>query len=394
MNSRIQSLKEKFRSVFPDAAPTVFSASGRTELGGNHTDHQHGRVLCAAVSLDTVACAAANGSDIIRIHSEGYEPFEVPAKFSQPSVDEFGTSAALVRGVVSRIIELGYTVGGFDACIESDVLPGSGLSSSAAFEVLIGTVINHFFCEGKLSPADIARIGQYAENVYFGKPCGLMDQMASAVGGAVAIDFADPNDPVVRRIDFDFSVSGHALCIIDTHSEHGDLTEDYAAITHEMGAIAKCFGTEHLRQVDEDKFRSAIPEIRAFCGDRAVLRAMHFFAENNRAAAEAEALERGDFPAFLNLVNESGFSSALLLENIWSPADPQRQAVTLALAIGRELLCGRGAIRVHGGGFAGTVQAFVPNDILESFTQGMERIFGSGCCHVLSIRNFGGCVIE
>ena len=394
MTTRIDSLKEKFRVAFPKAVPTVFSAPGRTELGGNHTDHQHGRVLCAAVNLDTVACAAVNGSNTIRIRSEGYAPFEIPTKFSAPTAEEFGTSAALVRGVVSRIIDLGYTVGGFDAYICSDVLPGSGLSSSAAFEVLIGTIINHFFCTDKLRPEEIAQIGQYAENIYFGKPCGLMDQMASAVGGAVAIDFADPATPIVRRIDFDFAASGCTLCIIDTRSEHGDLTEDYAAITREMGAVAAHFGKEHLRNVDENEFRAAIPEIRQRCGDRAVLRALHFFAENKRAALEADALEHSDFPAFLNLVNESGISSVLLLENTWSPAEPRRQAVTLALAIGKELLGGRGAIRVHGGGFAGTVQAFVPNDILTDFIAGMENIFGSGCCHILNIRASGGCIIE
>ncbi len=394
MNARIDNLKEKFRSLFPESEPVIFSAPGRTELGGNHTDHQHGRVLCAAVELDILACAAPNGTDKIRIHSEGYAPFEVAIVDTAPVLGEENTSAALVRGIAARISELGYAVGGFDAYVVSEVLPGSGLSSSAAFEVLTGTIINHFFCADKLRPEEIAQIGQYAENVYFGKPCGLMDQMASAVGGAVAIDFADPASPVVRRIDFDFTASGYTLCIIDTRSEHGDLTEDYAAITREMGAVAARFGKEHLRDVDENTFRAAIPEIRKICGDRAVLRALHFFAENKRAALEAEALEQGDFARFLALVNESGNSSALLLENLWSPAAPARQALTLALAIGKELLGGRGAIRVHGGGFAGTVQAFVPNDILTDFTAGMESIFGSGCCHALKVRSSGGRIEE
>lgn len=394
MNSRIDNLKSKFRVLFPARAPVIFSAPGRTELGGNHTDHQHGRVLCAAVELDIMACAAPNGLDVIRIHSEGYVPFEIPVGSSAPVPGEENTSAALVRGIAARIGELGYPVGGFDAYIVSEVLPGSGLSSSAAFEVLMGTIINHFFCGGRLRPEEIAQIGQYAENVYFGKPCGLMDQMASAVGGAVAIDFADPTAPAVRRIDFDFAATGYALCIVDTRSEHGDLTEDYAAITREMGAVAACFGKEHLRDVDESEFRDAIPDIRTQCGDRAVLRALHFFAENKRAALEAEALEQGDFPRFLALVNESGNSSAMLLENLWSPAAPHRQAMTLALAIGRELLGGSGAIRVHGGGFAGTVQAFVPDNILSAFTAGMESIFGAGCCHALKVRNSGGRIVE
>ncbi len=394
MNARIDTLKEKFRAVFPDGALTIFSAPGRTELGGNHTDHQHGRVLCAAVESDILACAAPNGLGLIRIHSEGYAPFEIPADCSAPVADEVNTPAALVRGIAARITELGCTVGGFDAYIVSDVLPGSGLSSSAAFEVLIGTVINHFFCADKFRPEEIAQIGQYAENVYFGKPCGLMDQMASAVGGAVAIDFAAPAAPIVRRIDFDFAAAGYTLCIIDTRSEHGDLTDDYAAITREMGAVASCFGKTHLRDVDEAQFRAAIPDIRNQCGDRAVLRAMHFFAEDKRAALEAEALEHGDFTRFLSLVNESGESSAMLLENLWSPAAPHKQAMTLALAIGKELLGGSGAIRVHGGGFAGTVQAFVPNDRFDFFKAGMEGIFGSGCCHALKVRSRGGCIVE
>ena len=394
MSTRIAKLKEKFHAAFPSGVPTTFSAPGRTELGGNHTDHQHGRVLCAAVELDILSCAAPNGLGLIRICSEGYAPFGIALDELSPRENELNTSAALVRGVAARARELGYAVGGFDACIVSDVLPGSGLSSSAAFEVLLGTMINHFFCGGALSPVEIAKIGQYAENIYFGKPCGLMDQMASAVGGTVAIDFADPSGPVVRCVDYDFACSGHTLCIVDTRSEHGDLTGDYAAITREMGAVAACFGKSVLREVSETEFRAALLDVREKCGDRAVLRAMHFFAEDRRAALEADALEAGDFASFLKLVNESGTSSALLLENIWSPAEPRRQAMMLALAVGRELLGGTGAIRVHGGGFAGTVQAFVPNDKLEIFKSGMENIFGSGCCHALRVRAAGGCVVE
>ena len=392
--TRIENLKAKFSAIFPNSIPTVFSAPGRTELGGNHTDHQHGRVLCAAVEPDILACAAPNGTELMRIHSEGYEPIEIALQELTPHADERNTSAALLRGVAARIRELGFSIGGFDACIISDVLPGSGLSSSAAFEVLIGTIINHFFCGGALTPAETARIGQYAENVYFGKPCGLMDQMASAVGGAVAIDFADPDSPEVRRIDFDFAASGHTLCIVDTRSEHGDLTDDYAAITREMGSVASHFGKAVLREVDEGAFRTAIPDIRKVLGDRAVLRALHFFAENRRAELEAEALEAGDFSRFLELVNDSGASSAQLLENTWSPSAPQRQAVPLALAVGRELLGGTGAIRVHGGGFAGTIQAFVPNGRLSHFRGGMESIFGPGCCHAIIIRSSGSCIIE
>lgn len=394
MNSRISELKDTFRAAFPGSAPAVFSAPGRTELGGNHTDHQHGRVLCAAVEAAALACAAPNGLEVIRIHSEGYAPFEVSLAELDPHAGEAGSSAALVRGIAARMTELGCTLGGFDACVVSDVPAGSGLSSSAAFELLIASIMNSFFCGGRFSPVELAGIGQYAENVYFGKPCGLMDQTASAVGGAVAIDFADPAAPIVRRIDFDFSSSGYTLCIIDTRSEHGDLTDDYAAITREMGSAAGFFGREFLRDVDEGEFRAAIPRLRELYGDRAVLRGLHFFAEDRRAALEAEALEAGDFLRFLALVNESGASSALLLENIWSPAAPQRQAIALALAIGKDLLGGEGAIRVHGGGFAGTVQAFVPNGQLADFTAGMEAVFGSGCCLALKLRSDGAGAVE
>ena len=385
---------EAFIKSFGSAAPAaLFSGPGRTEIGGNHTDHQHGRVLCGSVDLDILACAAPNGTNTVRVISEGYPAVEVALDDLSPREEENNTSAALVRGVAARLTELGYTLSGFDACAVSDVPSGSGLSSSAAYEVLIGTIFNCFFCGGALDAVAIAKAGQYAENVYFGKPCGLMDQMGSAIGGAVAIDFADPTDPVVERINYDFSKSGHALCIIDTGSCHADLTDDYALIPKEMGSIAAQFGKQFLRDVSETDFRAALPELRAKCGDRAVLRAMHFYADDARAAEEARALKDGDFDRFLALVNESGLSSAMLLQNIWSPAAPREQAVSLALSVGGELLAGKGAIRVHGGGFAGTVQAFVPNALMVSFKRGMEAVFGAGKCHILHIRPQGGCVI-
>ncbi len=375
----------------PGAA--LFSGPGRTEIGGNHTDHQHGHVLCASVDLDMLACAAPNGRDVIRIHSEGYPPLEVDLDQLEPRPEEVNTSAALVRGVAARIRALGYALAGFDAAITSQVLSGSGLSSSAAYEVLVGNILNHFCCGGRLSPMDIAQIGQYAENVYFGKPCGLMDQMGSAVGGAVAIDFADPAAPAVRRVGYDFSRSGHGLCIVDTGSCHADLTDDYADITREMGAVAAHFGKRVLREVPEADFRAARPELRRVCGERAVLRAMHFYDDDRRAAQEADALEQGDFARFLALVNASGLSSSLHLQNTWSVAAPTQQAIPLALAVGRELLEGTGAIRVHGGGFAGTIQAFVPHEKLPAFQAGMEALLGPDRCHVLHIRPQGGCVV-
>ena len=373
-----------------DAAAALFTGPGRTEIGGNHTDHQHGHVLCGSVDLDMLACAAPNGLDVIRVHSEGYPALEVALDSLSPREDEKNTSAALVRGVAAKIAELGHTLCGFDAYVTSNVLSGSGLSSSAAYEVLIGNILNHLCCGGALDPVEIAKIGQYAENVYFGKPCGLMDQMGSAVGGAVAIDFHDPASPVVRRADYDFSASGHALCIVDTASSHGDLTDDYADITLEMGAVAAYFGQKFLRDVPEADFHAALPALRASCGDRAVLRAMHYYEDDRRAVEEAEALAAGDFPRFLALVNASGLSSALHLQNTWSISDPRQQAIPVCLAVGRELLEGTGAIRVHGGGFAGTIQAFVPNDKLVSFKSGMEALLGPGKCHILHIRPQGG----
>ena len=309
------------------------------------------------------------------------------------AVCSYGASAALVRGVAAKMSELGYPVRGFDAYVTSTVLSGSGLSSSAAYEILVATIIDCFFGGGTLDPVERAKVGQYAENVYFGKPCGLMDQMGSSVGGAVAIDFADPAAPVVKKVEYDFTRSGHALCIVDTGSCHADLTDDYADITREMGAVAAHFGKKFLRDVDEGAFRAALPQLRQECGDRAVLRTMHFFEEDCRAEQEAQALEQGDFAAFLALVDQSGLSSALNLQNTWSAAAPQQQAIPVALAVGRELLGGSGAIRVHGGGFAGTIQAFVPNEKLETFQQGMEELLGPGMCHILHIRPQGGCVV-
>ena len=388
----VQSFLEAF-SPAEDAPAALFSGPGRTEIGGNHTDHQHGRVLCGSVDLDMLACAAPNGKPVIRIQSEGYPALEIGLDDLRPRKEEENTSAALVRGVAARVQELGYSLSGFDAYAVSTVLSGSGLSSSAAYETLVGNIFNHFCCKGGLDPVTIAKIGQYAENVYFGKPCGLMDQMGSSVGGAVFIDFNDPANPVVERVDYDFSQSGHALCIVDTASSHGDLTDDYAAVTQEMGAVAAHFGKAVLRDVPLKDFHAAVPALRNECGDRAVLRAMHFYGDDRRAAQEAGALKQGNFEAFLNMVNASGRSSSQCLQNTWSIHNPKQQAIPLALTVGEHLLDGMGAIRVHGGGFAGTVQAWVPEEYLTVFKNGIEELFGSGKCHVLHIRPQGGCVV-
>ena len=386
----VQSLMDTFS---PAENAALFSGPGRTEIGGNHTDHQHGRVLCGSVDMDMLACAAPNGKNIIRIQSEGYPALEIGLDDLSVREEEKNTSAALVRGVAARVRELGFTLAGFDACVTSTVLSGSGLSSSAAYETLVGNIFNHFCCEDKLDPVTIAKIGQYAENVYFGKPCGLMDQMGSSVGGAVFIDFNDPANPVVERVDYDFTRSGHALCIVDTASSHGDLTDDYADITKEMGAVAAHFVRTVLRDVPLEDFHAAVPALRQECGDRAVLRAMHFYSDDRRAVQEAGALKKGNFEAFLNMVNASGLSSSLCLQNTWSIHDPKQQAIPLALTVGEHLLDGMGAIRVHGGGFAGTIQAWVPEEYLTVFKNGIEELFGPGKCHVLHIRPVGGCVV-
>ncbi|WP_243149342.1 galactokinase family protein [Colidextribacter sp. OB.20] len=386
----VQSLMDAF-SPAGDAA--LFSGPGRTEIGGNHTDHQHGRVLCGSVDMDMLACAAPNGKNVIRVQSEGYPALEIGLEDLSVREEEKNTSAALVRGVAAKVRELGYPLSGFDAYATSTVLSGSGLSSSAAYETLIGNILNYFCCGGALDAVTIAKIGQYAENVYFGKPCGLMDQMGSSVGGAVFIDFNDPANPIVERVDYDFTRSGHALCIVDTASSHGDLTDDYADITKEMGAVAAHFGKQVLREVPQEEFHAAVPALRQECGDRAVLRAMHFYSDDRRAAQEAGALKKGNFEAFLNMVNASGLSSSLCLQNTWSIHDPKQQAIPLALTVGEYLLDGMGAIRVHGGGFAGTIQAWVPEEYLTVFKNGIEELFGPGKCHVLHIRPIGGCVV-
>lgn len=369
------------------------SAPGRTEICGNHTDHQHGRVLAGAVDLDFLACAAPNGLNRIRFQSEGWPMVEISLDELLPRTDERESTAALVRGMAGLVKERGYEVAGFDAYAVSEVLPGSGLSSSAACEVLLGVIENCLFCSGELDAVTIAQLGQRAENVYFGKPSGLMDQTASSVGGAVAIDFADPAEPVVRSVAVDLESLGYALCIIDSGASHAALTGEYASIPEEMGAVAAYFGRKVLREVDEAELLRALPELRRAAGDRAVLRAMHFFADDRRSAEEADALERGDMDAFLALVRESGRSSWELLQNITPTGAAKEQAMAVALAVAERALAGRGACRVHGGGFAGTIQAFVPLDVLESFSAEVEAALGQGSCRALSIRPVGGTVL-
>lgn len=389
-----QQLDSCFFEVFQTMPERYFSAPGRTEISGNHTDHQHGCVLAGAVNLDTVAAVRVNGTNKIRIQSKGYPMCEVSLEQLTPVESEINSTPALVRGVAARFAQFGCEVKGFDAYCESTVLPGSGLSSSAAYEVLIGTILNGLFFDKKLSAIEIAQVGQYAENVFFGKPCGLMDQMASSVGAMVFIDFKDPQAPVVEKIDFDFASAGHALCIIDTGADHADLTDEYAAVPGELKALCNILGEGELRSIPKMDFYSNIQRLREEVGDRAVLRAIHIYDENQRVKLQKKALQAGDFASFLSYVTESGLSSWRYLQNVIPAGRKEKQEVAFALTIAEKLLNGRGACRVHGGGFAGTIQAFVPNDLLEDFKNGIESVLGEGSCYVLSIRPQGGVEME
>ena len=386
-------LDKGFADCFGMAPERYFSAPGRTEIGGNHTDHQRGRVLAAAVNLDTNAAVRVNGSNLIRIQSKGYPMCQVDIRELTPVDAEINSTPALVRGVAARFAQLGCEVKGFDAYCESTVLPGSGLSSSAAYEVLIGTIINHLFFDGKVSQPEVAMIGQYAENVFFGKPCGLMDQMASAVGNLVNIDFFDKENPVIHPVSFDFASCGHALCIIDSGADHADLTDEYAAIPGEIKAVAAHFGKPVLRGLTEEQIISNAAALRKKCGDRAILRALHFIRENKRVERMLEALANGNTNEFLSIIKESGNSSANLLQNYYTPKAPAEQGITLACAIASEILGDDGAYRVHGGGFAGTMQAFVPHDRMNAFRETMESVFGKGAVTELSVRPLGACAV-
>ncbi len=386
---RYNSLIEKFNNVFGKKDIMLFSSPGRTEIGGNHTDHNYGRVLAGAVNMDNIAVAAVNNTNIVKILSSGYEKFEVDLTDLSPNRAENYTSASIVRGISARMKELGFAFGGFDCCIDSGVPVGSGLSSSASFEVLIGAIISHLFNDGKLEAVQNAIIGQYAENVYFGKPCGLMDQTACAVGGLVTIDFKDPSNPVVKKVNFDFVATGFSLVITDTGGNHADLNDEYASIPIDMKAVAAELGAKVLRQVSLDQVLNITPEIREKVGDRAILRAIHFQNDNQRVVDQVAALEKNDFKAFLGMVIDSGFSSFMYNQNIYPVNNIKEQGVSLALALSDLVLKGQGAWRVHGGGFAGTIQAFVPEKLLDKYITTLEHVFGKGACHNLFIRQKG-----
>lgn len=389
---RYLSVVSDFQELFPDSQEreaSLFSAPGRSEIGGNHTDHNHGLVLAAGISLDAIAVASKNDDGIVRIKSAGYPIDIVDCNELEPSSSEYGKSQAIIRGIIARFKQLGYNVGGFDATTASQVLSGSGLSSSAAFEVLVGTMLSYLYNDGKVPMPEIAKISQYSENVYFGKPCGLLDQMACAVGGFVSIDFEDTSKPVINAIDFDFEKSGHSLVIVDTKGSHSNLTDDYAAVRSEMESVAEFFGKKVLREIDKKSVLENAAELSKKLGERAVLRAMHFFGENEKVLALTEALEKNDFEDFKKLIIASGRSSYMYNQNVYTCKEPLNQPLSLALCISEQLLAGKGAWRVHGGGFAGTIQAFVPNSFVDEYTETMKNVFGDDSCYVLSIRKGG-----
>lgn len=389
--ARYADMESRFFSYFGEGDYRVFSAPGRSEIGGNHTDHNYGKVLACAVSVDTVAFVRPTESSVVRYRSAGYRgerEFRVDLSELSAQEKDIGTTNALIRGVADRMTRLGYRVGGFDAYISSDVLRGSGLSSSAAFEVMTCAVLDGLYNRGDMSPVLRAQVAQYAENVHFGKPSGLMDQMASSVGSLVTIDFADPAQPVVERVDFDFAAAGLSLVVVDTGGNHANLTDAYASITEDMAQVAAVFGKEKLRQVGRETFYNHITQLPGKVTDRAILRAIHFFNDNERVDREVAALKAGDVKAFLKNIIESGDSSWKLLQNVYVGGSAE-QGLALALAMSRPFLENGGAWRVHGGGFAGTIQAFVPQSLLKDYISLMDALFHEGAATALAVRPEG-----
>jgi galactokinase len=387
---------DEFAALYgADRDVSLFSVSGRSELSGNHTDHNYGCVVAAAIDLDIIAVASANEENVIRVKSEGFDEDVVDiAAYTTPDPAKFASSASIIAGMSAQFVQNGLCTGGFDAYTTSAVLKGSGISSSAAFEDMIGNILNYLYNDGKVDNVEIAKMSQKAENQFFGKPCGLMDQVACAHGGIVAIDFADPCAPVIRGVPFDITAAGYALCIVNTGGNHADLTDDYASVPAEMKAVAAHFGKKVLRELDRAEVVAAIPELRRELGDRAILRAMHFFTENERVAAQTEALLSGDLDAFLSHVCASGRSSFCYLQNVYTTKAVDEQGLSLALCLAEQVLSDKKAAwRVHGGGFAGTIQAFVPAEHVEAFRAVMDGAFGAGACLPLHIRQIGACKI-
>lgn len=381
---------EEYEKAFGIDEVEIYSAPGRSEIGGNHTDHQHGEVLAASINNDAIAIVKKLDEPVVKVISDGYDLLTIELSDLEKRASEEGSTIALVKGVLSGMKEHGYNLGGFQAYITSDVLIGAGLSSSAAFETIIGTIVSGLYNDGNISAIEIAIIGQYAENIYFGKPCGLMDQMACSVGGLVHIDFADPGHPIVKRVEFDLDRHGCSLCITDTKGSHADLTSDYAAVPAEMKKAAACFGKEVLRDVSKADLLANLNKIREEVNDRAALRAIHFIEENKRVQKEVAALKTDNLTEFLNMVKASGDSSFKYLQNVYTSHDIEHQNVSIALAVSDSVLEGNGVSRVHGGGFAGTIQAFVKNTVVQEYKAAMDGVFGEGSCNILKIRRYGG----
>lgn len=387
---RYTSILNKAKDAYGDEEANIFSAPGRTEVGGNHTDHQLGRVIAASLNLDVVACVIPTSDNTVTYSSEGYSVKPVDVSDIEIHQDEKNSTEALIRGVAAGLNKRGYKAGGFKCYAESDVINGGGMSSSAAFEVLLGTIQNYLYNDDKVSSEDIAKIGQYAENVYFMKASGLLDQMACSVGSFAFMDFKDPENPIVEKVPFNPADYGYDLIITDVKASHADLSDEYSKVPEEMKAVAKLLGKEVLCDVTMEQLFSKVKEIREKCGDRAFLRAYHFINETKRAQDEAEALKAKDIDTFMKLVRESGHSSWMYLQNISVGSMPNAQAVAIGLAISEEIIGEEGAYRVHGGGFAGTIQGFVKKETTPKFIETMENTFGKGCCYILRIRNVGG----
>ena len=390
---------DAFLAKYGDGAVSLYSVGGRSEISGNHTDHNHGRVIAASVNLDILAVAKPTGDGVIRIQSEGFpEDVVDPAAVNAPDEAKFFSSAAIIAGMEKAFLDGGYRIGGFDAYTTSNVLKGSGISSSAAFEVMVGNILNHLYNDGRVPNVEIAKMAQYAENVYFGKPSGLMDQTACAVGGFITIDFADPAAPAIEKMDFDLTAAGYRLCIVNTGGNHANLNDDYASVPAEMKSVAAALGVSVLRETSREALDALLAEkgaeVRETLGDRAILRAYHFFAENERVAAQVEALRQGDTAGFLAGVTASGNSSFKFLQNVYTTKNVGEQGLSLALCLTEEFLRGTtGVCRVHGGGFAGTIQAFVPVELTAAYAERMDAVFGRGACHILAVRKNGACRI-
>lgn len=394
MDRRFSSLVKRHEELFGKKNPMIFSSAGRTEIAGNHTDHNLGLVIGASINLDTVAAVSKRDDNIVIFHSDGFSPCSISLDDLRIHEEEKNTTSSLLRGIAQAYAEKGIKLGGFEANVSSSVAVGSGLSSSASVEILIAEIFNSLYNDDRLTPLELAKIGQYAENNYFGKPSGLLDQICCATGGVVGIDFKDRDNPSVTAITLDLSSYGLTMVITNTHGCHADLTQEYAAVPPEMREVARYFGKDNLRDVEAGDFFSSLEDIRRKTGnDRALLRAYHFFTENERVKFMLEEIREDDIDTFLYNVSESGTSSFCFLQNVYPSSEPREQGLSLAIALSQHILRGEGAVRIHGGGFAGTIQAYVPDHLLRKYVSSLENLFGKGSCTLISFRKKDVCRI-